>query len=71
MYLSAVGYTADPAGKAPGRDRHDVTDAAVRARLDGQIDNGSRFTLDGVDGHGYVETGLGVHARYRPEETDG
>lgn len=67
MYLSAVGYTADPAGKEPGRDRHDVTDAAVRARLDGQIDNGCRFALDGVEGHGYVETGLGVHARYRPE----
>jgi hypothetical protein len=67
MYLSAVGYTADPAGRAPGRDRHDVTDPAVRARLDGQNDNGCRFALDGVEGHGYVETGLGVHARYRPD----
>jgi len=68
MYLSAVGYTADPAGARPGHDRHDVTDPAVRARLDGQIDNGSRFSIDGVAGHGYVETGLGIHARYRPDE---
>ena len=68
MYLSSVGYTADPAGTAPGRDRHDVTDAAVLASLDGQIDNGCRFTVDGVEGYGYTETGLGVHARYRPED---
>ncbi len=68
MYLSAVGYTADPAGAEPGRDVHDVTDPAARARLDGQIDNGCRFALDGVEGHGYAETGLGVHARYRPDD---
>ncbi len=67
LYLSVVGYTADPARAAPGRDRHDVTDPAVRERLDGQIDNGCRFTIDGVEGYGYVETGLGVHARYRPD----
>ena len=67
LFLSAVGYTADPAGKAPGRDRHDLSDPAARARLEGQTDNGCRFSLDGVEGHGYVETGLGAHARYRPD----
>jgi hypothetical protein len=67
LFLSAVGYTADPAGKEPGRDRHDLADAAARAALEGQTDNGCVFVVDGVEGHGYVETGLGVHARYRPE----
>jgi hypothetical protein len=66
LFLSAVGYTADPAGAAPGRDVHDLADPAVVAGLAGQTDNGCRFVLDGVEGHGYAETGLGVHARYRP-----
>ena len=38
------------------------------AELDGQVDHGCSFRLDGVEGHGYVETGVGVHTRYRPEE---
>jgi hypothetical protein len=67
LFLSAVGYTADPAGAGPGREVHDLTDPAVASRLEGQTDNGCRFSLDGVEGHGYVETGLGVHARYRPD----
>jgi hypothetical protein len=67
LFLSAVGYTADPAGKAPGRFRHDLADVAARAALEGQTDNGCAFLVDGVEGHGYVETGLGAHARYRPE----
>ena len=67
LFLSAVGYTADPAGKEPGRDRHDLTDPAARAALEGQTDNGCLFAVDGEEGHGYVETGLGVHARYRSE----
>lgn len=66
LFLSAVGYTADPAGKEPGRGRHDLSDPAAVDRLVGQTDNGCRFTVDGVAGHGYVETGLGIHARYRP-----
>jgi len=68
LFLSAVGYSADPAAAAPGSGRHDLTDAAVVAELDGQVDHGCNFRLDGVHGHGYVETGVGVHARYRPEE---
>jgi hypothetical protein len=67
LFLSAVGYSADPAAREPGRDRHDLADPAVVAQLVGQTDNGCRFTVDGVEGHGYVETGLGVHARYRPD----
>jgi hypothetical protein len=38
--------------------------------LRGQTDHGSVFTLDGEHGHGYVETGLGVHARYAPAPTE-
>ena len=67
LYLAGVGYSPDPALTAPGVDQHDVSRADVRARLRGQTDHGSRFVVDGVVGHGYVETGLGVHARYRPE----
>lgn len=66
LYLSGVGYTRDPAG--PGVERWDVSDPAVRARVSGQNDNGCVFRLDGTEGHGFFETGLGVHARYRPEE---
>ena len=70
LYLSAAGYTHDEELAAPGSDRHDVTRPEVVAALDGQNDNACRFRLgDGTEGHGYVETGLGVHARYRPEET--
>ena len=68
LFLSAVGYSADPAAAAPGQGRHDLTDPGVVAELDGQVDHGCNFRLDGVEGHGYVETGVGVHARYRPEE---
>jgi len=71
LHLSAVGYTSEAAIAAPGADRHDLTDPDVVAGLDGQNDQGCRFTLDGVEGHGYVETGLGAHARYRPDEGAG
>jgi hypothetical protein len=68
LFLSAVGYSADPAAAAPGQARHDITDPAVVAELDGQVDHGCAFRLDGASGHGYVETGMGVHERYRPEQ---
>lgn len=67
LFLSAVGYSADPAAALPGTQRHDLTDPAVVAALDGQVDHGCRFKLGDEEGHGYVETGVGVHARYRPE----
>ena len=67
LFLSSVGYSADPAAAAPGQSRHDLTDPGVVADLDGQIDHGCLFRLDGEEGHGYVETGLGVHSRYHPE----
>ena len=66
LFLSAVGYSADAARQAPGRERHDLTDAAVVDALRGQTDHGTVFTLAGERGHGYVETGLGAHARYAP-----
>jgi hypothetical protein len=65
LYLSRVGYCRE--GLAPGVDRLDLTDAAARRRAGGQNDNGCEFRLDGVPGHGFVEIGLGVHARYGPE----
>lgn len=70
LYLSGVGYSSDERRSRPGVDRFDVTDAAVVADLDGQNDNACVFDFEGVVGHGYVETGLGVHARYRPQGDD-
>jgi hypothetical protein len=67
LFLAGVGYSADPQRQAPGRERFDLTDAAVVETLRGQTDHGTVFTFDGQSGHGYVETGLGVHHRYRPE----
>lgn len=66
LFLSAVGYAA--AGPpVSGYRAHDLRDAAVADRLAGQTDHATAFTLDGVAGYGYVETGLGVHARYRAD----
>jgi hypothetical protein len=70
LYLSAVGYSADPGAAAAGFDRFDLASAEVVRSLYGQIDNGCRFELDGEEGHGYVETGLGVHAVYNPPEQE-
>jgi len=65
LFLKPAGYRPDDPG--PGTERHDVTDPRVVATLDGQTDNAIAVTVDGLGrGHGYVETGLGVHARYRP-----
>lgn len=66
IYLSAAGYTPDADRRRPGAERLDVSRPEVVAALDGQNDNACRFRVDGVEGHGYVETGLGAHARYRP-----
>lgn len=72
LHLSAVGYTADEDRSRPGIDRYDVTRPDVVAFLDGQNDNACHFRFDdGSEGHGYVETGLGIHARYRPEPSPG
>lgn len=69
LYLSGVGYSSEARRALPGVDRFDVSDPRVIAELDGQNDNACVFRFEGASGHGYVETGLGVHARYRP--TDG
>jgi hypothetical protein len=69
LFLPAVGYSSDPAKKDPGVDRFDLTQAATCRALEGQTDHGSRFTLDGEAGHGYVEVGRGTHVRYRPAAT--
>jgi hypothetical protein len=66
LFLSGVGYSPDPARQAPGGERHDLTDTAVVEAVRGQTDHGTIFTLDGESGYGYVETGLGTDARYRP-----
>ena len=67
MWMEAVGYTAVPGRAAPGAERLDLADPAVRDAWDGMYDNACRFSCDGVGGHGFVEVGLGVHARYLPE----
>src|SRR5262249_42891761 len=67
LFLRGVGYSPDPAAKDPGHDSFDTTDPEVARRLEGQTDHGSRFSLDGRAGHGYVEIGRGTHPRYRPD----
>ncbi len=70
MWMETVGYTAVPGRADPGADRFDLTDPAVRESLLGLFDNGARFTVGGREGNGFVEVGLGIHARYRPEERE-
>ena len=67
LFLTPVGYTTDPSRSVPGAERHDVTDPAVVAALDGQNDNACRFRVGGAEGHGYTETGLGEHVAYRSQ----
>lgn len=64
-HLSAGGYSRS--ARADGYTARDLTDAAVRADLEGQTDNGGVCWLDDVKGYGFVETGIGIHTRYRPE----
>jgi hypothetical protein len=66
-FLSGVGYSLEEELRQPGVSRFDITDPAVVMRLDGQNDNNTVFHVDGVEGHGYVETGVGTHVRYRPQ----
>ena len=68
MWMETMGYTAVPGRAAPGAERIDVSEPATQAALFGLFDNACRIRCDGVEGHGYVEVGLGVHARYRPED---
>jgi hypothetical protein len=66
-YLAGIGYSADARFKTTAVERFDLTRPETIALLDGQNDNGSNFVVDGVAGYGYLETGIGVHARYRPD----
>ncbi len=65
MYLEAIGYSAAHDWPPLGYSAYDTGDAATVARLNGQNDNGGPCRLDGVDGHGFIETGIGVHPRYQ------
>jgi hypothetical protein len=67
-YLAGIGYSAEPRFKTTGIERFDLTDPSTVNLLDGQNDNGSVFLVDGVAGYGYLETGIGTHARYRPSD---
>jgi hypothetical protein len=66
-YLAGIGYSADARFKTTAVERFDLTRPETVGLLDGQNDNGSNFVVDGTPGYGYLETGIGVHARYRPE----
>ncbi len=68
MWMESVGYTAVAGRGDPGADRLALGDPEIQVAYDGLFDNACRFTVDGADGYGYVEVGLGVHARYRPEQ---
>jgi hypothetical protein len=63
MFLAVGGYAAEVDELPVGYARYDV--AADLPRLDGQNDCGGRWVLDGVEGHGLLETGFGTHPRYR------
>jgi hypothetical protein len=67
LFMEALGYTTVPGRAAPGRERLDLTDPSVVAAWEGLFDNACDFDVDGAPGHGLVEVGLGIHARYRPE----
>jgi hypothetical protein len=66
-YIAGIGYSQEPELMAAGRNVFDLTDPAVVGRLNGQNDQGCVFDVGGETGHGYVETGVGIHPRYRPE----
>ena len=63
LFLAAGGYAADVDVLPVGYAHYDI--ASDLGRLDGQNDCGGRWTLDGVEGHGLLETGFGVHPRYQ------
>lgn len=67
-YLAGIGYSADARFRTTATERFDLTDPQTVGLLDGQNDNGAAFLVDGVPGHGYLETGIGVHARYRQQK---
>jgi hypothetical protein len=71
VWMESVGYTAVPGRGDPGADRLDLTDPAVFDAYQGLFDNACRFRADGEDGYGFVEVGLGIHRRYRPEQPEG
>jgi hypothetical protein len=71
VWMEAVGYTAVPGRGDPGADRLDLTDSATFAAYQGLFDNACQFSVDGENGHGFVEVGLGIHQRYRPEQPEG
>src|SRR5581483_1413333 len=66
LWISTLGYTTDPELEGPGTSRFDVTDPETRRRIAGVYEQGCRFESDGRTGHGFLETGLGQHARYLP-----
>jgi hypothetical protein len=68
LFLAGVGYAREPRFTDPGREGFAVGERDVRELLRGQTDHGAVFEVDGVAGHGYVETGLGTHVRYAPED---
>jgi hypothetical protein len=65
MYLEAIGYSAAHDWPPFGYSVYDTGDPGTVARLNGQNDNGGRCRLDGVEGHGFIETGIGTHPRYQ------
>ncbi len=66
LLLAATGYRREQPGGAEPPERLELGDPAVQAAHAGQTDYGCDFVVDGRPGHGYVEVGLGEHARYRP-----
>jgi hypothetical protein len=63
VFLAAGGYAAAVDRLPTGYARYELP--RDLAALDGQNDCGGRWLLDGVEGHGLLETGFGTHPRYR------
>lgn len=66
IHLGPGGYSPRPDWPPRGYARYDLTDPVVVEQVRGQTDNGCTCALDGEPGHGFVETGIGAHARYGP-----
>lgn len=67
LWIGSLGYTADPELAGPGAARYDLADGSVRAAIEGVQEAACTFQSSGASGYGFFETGLGIHARYRPE----
>lgn len=73
MYLSGAGYTSNSVRRDRFSDpiwheRWDLEDSDLVARVEGLNDNISHMRCGEREGHGVLETSLGVHSKYKVRE---